>query len=123
MPDAPTLARTAPASIIALPAELIEHILILTALSGFPTAIAALARTCSAFAALIYHSPDHHLWREVFLATFDDPRRLPTSLPDPFDWGAQYRARVWAAALLKRGTGSPYSSRASLADNTDSERR
>ena len=114
MSGVPQLAQTAPASVLALPAELIEHILILTALSGYPTAIAAFAGTCRAFAALVYHSPDHHLWREVFLATFDDPRRLPASPSDPFDWGVQYRARVWAAALFKRGSASPASSRASF---------
>lgn len=101
-----------PASILALPAELIEHILILAALSGDPTAIAALARAAPPFAALVYHSPDHHLWREVFLATFDPPRS------HPYDWGAQYRARVSAAALFKP-LDSPASSRTSLADTDD----
>ncbi|KZT64676.1 hypothetical protein DAEQUDRAFT_769469 [Daedalea quercina L-15889] len=97
-----------PASILALPAELTEHVLILTAHAGFPTAIAALARSCRPFAALVYHSPDAHLWREVFLSTFDDPRLSPSS---PFDWGTAFRARIWAANFLNRGHTHPASSR------------
>ncbi|KAH9840524.1 uncharacterized protein C8Q71DRAFT_721069 [Rhodofomes roseus] len=105
-----------PASVHALPPELTEHVLILTARAGFPTAIAALAQTCRALTALVYHSPDHHLWREVFLATFDDPRRSPRWVPArerTWDWGAAFRARIWAANFFKPGP-SPSASSTSL---------
>ena len=60
--------------ILTLPTELIEQILILTAFYGFPAAIAQLSCTCRYFHHLVYRSTDSHLWREVFLTTFDDPR-------------------------------------------------
>lgn len=57
-----------------LPAELIEDVLVALAESDSPTTIAALARTCKAVKKLIYFPEDKHLWRRIFLTTFDDPR-------------------------------------------------
>lgn len=62
--------------ILLLPSEVAEAIVLWTAIEGFPTAIASLAQTCRSFRDLIYNPSDTHLWREVFLTTFDDPRDL-----------------------------------------------
>jgi len=97
-----------PASIHALPAELTEHILILTVAGGFPTAIAALAQTCRALHALVYRAPDQHLWREVFLTMFDDPRQSGLSEKEKvFDWGKEFRRRIWTTNYLRRGMEAP----------------
>jgi hypothetical protein len=63
-------------TILTLPPELIEKILIICAADSHPSSIAKLAYTCTHFHRLIYQSDDIHLWREVFLATFDDPRLI-----------------------------------------------
>ncbi|KAI0739862.1 hypothetical protein C8Q80DRAFT_1274893 [Daedaleopsis nitida] len=105
-------------SILELPPELLEHILVSVAAAGFPHAIAAFAQTNKANRALVYNTTDNHLWREVFLATFDDPRasgggpgweRCASSKDDhqpwdAFDWGAEYRKRVWAADRFEHRT-------------------
>lgn len=88
-------------ALAALPSELIEHIVVLTAARGFPTAPAVLAQACRRLRGVIYHTDDQHLWRELFLVTFDDPRRHPdVANHADFDWGTAFRTRVWAAALL-----------------------
>ncbi|KAI1786099.1 hypothetical protein LXA43DRAFT_1035086 [Ganoderma leucocontextum] len=100
-------------SIFALPAELVEGILISTAAGGFPRAIAAFAQTCKAHHALVYNTADNHLWREIFLTTFDDPRASGggpgwgqcisshAQTEEAFDWGGHFRQRVWAAGYLR----------------------
>lgn len=74
MVSPPTPSAKANSKILTLPPELIEQTLILAASHGFPSAIAQLSCTCRYFHQLVYRSTDSHLWREVFLATFDDPR-------------------------------------------------
>ncbi|KAH9927660.1 uncharacterized protein B0H18DRAFT_1003087 [Fomitopsis serialis] len=90
------------ASISSLPAEVVEIILVNAASGGFPSAIGALSQTCRAFHTLIYDAADHHLWRAIFLSTFDDPRRLAYYDFNGFDWCGQFRERIWAASFLKR---------------------
>ena len=60
--------------LLAIPVEIIEYILTLLAADGEPYAIAALATTCRLLYKMVYESTDSHLWREIFLTTFDDPR-------------------------------------------------
>jgi hypothetical protein len=60
--------------LLTTPVEIIEYILTLLAADAEPYAIAALAATCRWLYDMIYGSPDSHLWREIFLTTFDDPR-------------------------------------------------
>ena len=60
--------------LLAIPVEIIEYILTLLAADGEPYAIAALATTCRLLYKMVYESSDSHLWREIFLTTFDDPR-------------------------------------------------
>lgn len=109
-------------SIQSFPAELVELTLIFAAASGNPDAISALAQTCHAFRVLVYQSADQHLWREIFLTTFDDPRVIRNSsctapivgaeasasssrkadeeFQNSFDWGAEYRLRIWTARFI-----------------------
>ena len=57
----------------------------------------------------MYTSPDSHLWRELFLTTWDDPRPAlehralidPRVDPVAWDWGIEYRRRVSADRWLK----------------------
>jgi len=60
--------------LLTIPMEIIEYILTLLAADGEPLAIAALATTCRLLYKMVYESSDSHLWREIFLTTFDDPR-------------------------------------------------
>src|SRR6266849_8437798 len=62
------------ASLCSLPSELIEEIIIIATLLGDVRAPSKLAQTCRAFRALVYHQVHKHLWREMFLIHFDDPR-------------------------------------------------
>ncbi|KZT00088.1 uncharacterized protein LAESUDRAFT_574256 [Laetiporus sulphureus 93-53] len=97
------------ASIQSLPAEVTEQILILTAAAGFPTAIASLAQTCHVLHTIVYHSTDQHLWREVFLTTFDDPRQGSSDEDqqrDNLEWGKEFRRRVWTMNYFRRTTAS-----------------
>ncbi|KAG6917632.1 hypothetical protein DXG01_001739 [Tephrocybe rancida] len=101
--------------IFSIPPELIEETLVITAARGFPAAIAAFGRTCRHFHRLVYRSVDHHLWREVFLTTFDDPRLVlrrigSTTTVGPgysdmdvlYDWAGEFMARMNAARLFRR---------------------
>ncbi|KAH9946734.1 hypothetical protein B0H21DRAFT_387623 [Amylocystis lapponica] len=111
---------TAPPTILTLPAEITELVLIFTAAGGFPTAISAFSQTCRVFRSLVYTTTDHHLWREVFLTTFDDPRhpggqtsaealaakdvQEKADADKPFDWGTEFRCRVWTANYIRAST-------------------
>ncbi|KAH9840610.1 uncharacterized protein C8Q71DRAFT_740270 [Rhodofomes roseus] len=89
-------------SISSLPTEVVEIILVIAAVDGFPSAIGALSQTCRAFHTLTYDAADHHLWRTIFLSTFDDPRRLKYYVSGNFDWCDEFKERTWAASFLKR---------------------
>ncbi|KAG5650864.1 hypothetical protein H0H81_010724 [Sphagnurus paluster] len=108
--------------IFAIPPELLEESLVITAALGFPSAIAAFGRTCWQFHRLVYCSADHHLWREIFLTTFDDPRTILRCLRDAtstghtstgnrshdmdisIDWGLEFMERMEAAKLFRKHT-------------------
>ncbi|KZT66310.1 hypothetical protein DAEQUDRAFT_730429 [Daedalea quercina L-15889] len=89
-------------SLSSLPTEVVEIIVVHAAAGGFPAAIGALSQTCRTFHSLIYEAADHHLWRAIFLSTFDDPRQLRFYNSDDFDWGREFRERICAASFLKR---------------------
>ncbi|KDQ22618.1 hypothetical protein PLEOSDRAFT_1098358 [Pleurotus ostreatus PC15] len=112
-------AEALPTTIFAVPQELVEQVLVHLANAGYPNAIAALSETCKYFHNLIYNSDDHHLWRHIFLTTFDDPRVILahlryandsgcvlgnlddkcTSLSYP--WENQFKRRISAARAYK----------------------
>ncbi|KAJ7081970.1 hypothetical protein C8R43DRAFT_909731, partial [Mycena crocata] len=56
-------------SLLRLPPELIEQILVEIVSSGGPNTVAAVAACCH-----LLHDLVHTIWRELFLAVFDDPR-------------------------------------------------
>ncbi|KAI0781685.1 hypothetical protein BC629DRAFT_1289608 [Irpex lacteus] len=112
----------ATSSLLNLPSEVTESIIVLAAAFGSPTAVSAVAQTCRSLRQLVYDAPDRHLWRELFLATFDDPRYVLAEggiVPeyeedkgvaeeaiDAFDWGGEFRARVWARNYLRSPSNS-----------------
>ena len=62
--------------LLSLPGELLESILLYCNIDGHPSLIAALAQVCRQLRLLVYDAPDRHLWRALFLISFDDPRLL-----------------------------------------------
>ncbi|KAG5337196.1 hypothetical protein C0989_010352 [Termitomyces sp. Mn162] len=103
--------------IFALPLELIEEALVIAAARGFPSAIAAFGSSCRHFHHFVYYSADHHLWREIFLTTFDDPRSvlkllLNATMTGPgegdediaFDWAGEFQRRMNAARLFRKSS-------------------
>ncbi|KAG2049350.1 hypothetical protein BDR06DRAFT_919248 [Suillus hirtellus] len=109
-----------------LPAELIEAVLIVAAASGNPNSIAALSQTSKFFYELIYCCPDQHLWREIFLTTFDDPRPALNHLNTmsgghhnlEFNWTQEYIDRISAARYIRHPvqTTAPVSSQSKVLD-------
>ncbi|KAI0357174.1 hypothetical protein OH77DRAFT_1451415 [Trametes cingulata] len=108
-------------SFSSLPSEVIELVLIYAAAAS-PESLAAFSQTCRAYKELVYGASDNHLWREIFLTTFDDPRESgggpgwyeanahKASTPKTaatFDWGGEYRTRIWAARYIHRETEPP----------------
>lgn len=117
-------------AIVDLPAELIEAVLIVSAASGSPDSIATLSQTSKFFYDLIYHCPDQHLWREIFLTTFDDPRPALNHLTTisggnpnlEFNWAQEYIDRISTARYIRRPvhTTAPVSSQLKVLDNPTS---
>ncbi|KAG1856038.1 hypothetical protein DFJ58DRAFT_785133 [Suillus subalutaceus] len=107
-----------------LPAELTEAVLVASAASGNPNSITALSQTCKFFYDLIYRCPDQHLWREIFLTTFDDPRPALNHLSTisgghpslEFNWTQEYINRIGAARYIRRPvqTTAPVSSQSDI---------
>jgi hypothetical protein len=123
------------ASLFSLPSELIEEIIIISALLGDVRAPSTFAQTCRAFRTLVYHQVHRHLWREVFLILFDDPRpahevraygRAPHQLhlnpnskgkgksenllaSHDFPWEDEYKMRIWTESFILRRTQPPLS--------------
>ena len=60
--------------LLTIPVEILEYVLTLLAADGEPRAIAELAATCRELHSLVYGSSSSHLWRAIYLTTFDDPR-------------------------------------------------
>ncbi|KAI0043955.1 hypothetical protein FA95DRAFT_331717 [Auriscalpium vulgare] len=75
-------------SIADIPSEIIEFILI----ELDPLDVSSFAQTSRRYRTLVYHSPDSHLWRSLYLTQpFDDPRECITPLlhpvpPESVDW-------------------------------------
>ncbi|KAH8100872.1 hypothetical protein BXZ70DRAFT_1007808 [Cristinia sonorae] len=94
-----------------LPGEVAERIIV--ELHEHPHTISALAQTCRKHRFLIYQPGDTFLWREIYLSKYDDPRRAvysqhPRSRSiSHFDWGHEFRERIWAATYFCRASGDP----------------
>jgi hypothetical protein len=83
--------------ILDLPSEIIEIALV----HSHPRDVAAMAKSCKAFHALIYQASDSHLWRHLWFAQgFEDPRLAEHYIPlidaDHFDWRMELQRRTWA---------------------------
>ncbi|TBU27619.1 hypothetical protein BD311DRAFT_665050 [Dichomitus squalens] len=87
--------------LFSLPAELLENVLIRCSADGHPLSVAALAQTCRQFRTLVYHAADRHLWRALFLTTFDDPRQL-ARMKSEINWQREFTERIWAARVIRR---------------------
>ncbi|KAJ3746437.1 hypothetical protein DFH05DRAFT_945388 [Lentinula detonsa] len=105
-------AFSSPANILSLPLEVTEQILVACAFS--PETIASFSRTCRLYHELIYGGTDNHLWREIYLTTFDDPRPKLNMLKRPivpyhaeeanFDWRIEFQLRFRAEKLCRGST-------------------
>ncbi|KAK0205209.1 hypothetical protein DFS33DRAFT_1326610 [Desarmillaria ectypa] len=97
--------------ILSLPAELLESIIISSSHLDGSSAIASLSKAKSTFYELIYKSPDSHLWREIFLAQFDDPRKLGSlvGVDVSVDWERGYKQRIRAKNYIKAHLDDPLS--------------
>ncbi|KAK0499987.1 hypothetical protein EDD18DRAFT_809526 [Armillaria luteobubalina] len=109
--SSPYTGPSSPTTILSLPAELLESIIISSSHVDGPSAIVSLSKAKSTFYELIYKSPDSHLWREIFLAEFDDPRKLGSLVGvEVFvDWATEYRQRIKARNHLKAHLNDPLS--------------
>lgn len=128
-------------SLLSLPPELIEEIIIISTLLGDTRIAATLSQTCRSFRAIVYHQFHKHLWREMFLVVFDDPRpardlrthgRAPWNQLDlnvsnnkgkvkkrhDFLWEDEYKLRIWTEAFILRRTRPPRSASPSPADES-----
>ncbi|KAH9167222.1 hypothetical protein EDB89DRAFT_1856688 [Lactarius sanguifluus] len=127
-------------SLRSLPFELIEEIIVITALLGDTRAAATLSQTCRSFRALVYHQFSKHLWREMFLVVFDNPfpaRDVRTHgrapLPhlnlgerkclseDVFPWEGEYKRRIWTESFILRRTRPPRDTSSSDLPSSDAE--
>ena len=122
------MARVGP-SLLLLPPELIEEVIIISAHLGDPRIAATLSQTCHPFRSLVYHQSHKHIWREMFLIIFDDPRpaldlrvqgRAPLRPLDPdgkgksgnsldFPWEDEYKQRIWTEVFILRRARPPRS--------------
>lgn len=97
-----------------LPPELVEHALIQT---ETPIEVAKFALTCRRAHAIVYGAPDQHLWRNLYLGTFDDPRESKVKAPyassssdskpclskrssEEIDWKRQLQRRIHASRIV-----------------------
>ncbi|KAI0074910.1 hypothetical protein K474DRAFT_1664918 [Panus rudis PR-1116 ss-1] len=103
--------------LLSLPSEIIELIVVNLAVAGHTESVAAIAQSCHAMRNLVYGATDQHLWREIYLSIFDDPRladeadrecyhseERPSSMLEHYDWGAECRQRIWTANFIRRST-------------------
>ena len=120
-----------PVSLDLLPDELIDEIIIFSALLGDVRAPSTLAQTCRSLRTLVYDQRQHQLlWRDMFLILFDDPRpardvrahgralrlqQLNSSHNNPedclasdyFPWQDEYKLRIWAESFILRRIQPP----------------
>ncbi|KZT23788.1 hypothetical protein NEOLEDRAFT_1135916 [Neolentinus lepideus HHB14362 ss-1] len=89
----------------AVPSEVTEHTLTFC----HPRDVAVFSRTCRGARDLLYRSPDQYLWRQLFLAHFDDPRKAIAlkqlkecdAIKD-YDWKGQLQRRISAESVRSK---------------------
>ncbi|KAF9506428.1 hypothetical protein BS47DRAFT_433675 [Hydnum rufescens UP504] len=80
--------------LLRLPTEVSERIIVASEYRE----VARLSQTCRYLYSLIYQrEDDDHIWRSLFLNTFDEPRKHNES----YDWKLQYTRRIKAAHVLR----------------------
>ncbi|KDQ54838.1 hypothetical protein JAAARDRAFT_350988 [Jaapia argillacea MUCL 33604] len=82
-------------SVLPIPCEVTEQALTFC----HPRDVASFAGTCRSARNLVYQTPDQYLWRQLFLAHFDDPRKaLSVKREDScrLDWKAELQKRIRA---------------------------
>ncbi|KAI0667160.1 hypothetical protein C8Q78DRAFT_1054166 [Trametes maxima] len=87
-------------TLLSLPNEVIESILVICAEKGHPESVAAVSGTCRYLFNIVYRTIDQHLWRSLFLTTFDDSRALRYSLFEGIDWRETFEERVWTRRFI-----------------------
>ncbi|KIK55583.1 hypothetical protein GYMLUDRAFT_47798 [Collybiopsis luxurians FD-317 M1] len=99
--------------VFSLPLEVVEQVLVACSSFGSPESIASFSQSCRLYYDLVYGSTDSHLWREVFLATFEDPRPKNNLLNQPmvsdtetvtFDWKNEFQRRIRARKMFQSST-------------------
>ncbi|KZP32390.1 hypothetical protein FIBSPDRAFT_848796 [Athelia psychrophila] len=82
------------ALIFTIPPEVSEHALTYL----HPTDVASFAKVSRAGRALVYGAPDYYLWRQLFLALFDDPRKSLKghSAHLAYNWKGELQRRIRA---------------------------
>ncbi|KAF7986246.1 hypothetical protein HWV62_38715 [Athelia sp. TMB] len=78
--------------IFTIPPEISEHALTFL----HPIDVAAFAQVSRAGRALVYGASDHYLWRQLFLALFDDPRKSlkGRSAHPAYNWKGELQRRI-----------------------------
>ncbi|KAI0348197.1 hypothetical protein BDW22DRAFT_1350363 [Trametopsis cervina] len=91
-------------SMLSLPLEVVEDVIVFLAIDDQITTISSLAQTCRRLRQFIYDPTDRHLWHRVFLTTFDDPHigfGDHYKHKSSFDWGEETRRRICASIRLR----------------------
>ncbi|KAF8531006.1 hypothetical protein JB92DRAFT_329645 [Gautieria morchelliformis] len=89
-----------PAMLLKAPVEVSERILTMTD----PLTVAFISQTCTFFRDLIYRPVYQHLWRTLFLASYDDPRPTLTLLGKSknYPWASELKRRFRSETLMTR---------------------
>lgn len=88
-------------TLLKIPTEINERIITMSE----PTAVSAMAQSCTYFRNLIHRPLDQHIWRSLYLVKFDDPKltlSFNNSPPTDYPWARSFQDRVRAEILLTR---------------------
>jgi len=96
-------------SLLALPNEILEQIVVQCAYERSLVSISFLSQTCAVLRNLIYYSSDTMLWKEVYLSMLDYPwstrniisKFLETPTRNDFDWKGKFIAAMLLQKELK----------------------
>ncbi|KAF9066053.1 hypothetical protein BDP27DRAFT_1424201 [Rhodocollybia butyracea] len=86
--------------LLSIPPEIIQHILVFC----LPKDLAAFSKACRLTRELIYGSEDQHIWREIFLNLYDDPRKSLITGESSFsvNWKNELQRRTEAESVARR---------------------